>query len=230
MPHHLAHLVGWLIKGLLLVIAATALSGCDIRSSVSSSMRCAFTDIRADLRSPTALVRGQAAECALGQPPQDKAALVPDLLTYLGDTTDYRSYYSGGGIVGFGEAGTRALSVGQIAMRAVQSAQPVEANIEPIVATLILAANRMSSRSYLGLYGDPGTTAVAMKELLKYDFQRAGLGPGVGKVLSRELPKLRNPVLEPDSNLLLDLQALAKGQVLNPYADTARDTKPSTPP
>jgi hypothetical protein len=130
----------------------------------------------------------------------------------------YRSFYSGGGLIGFGEAGQRTLSVALVASRAVQKAKPVEANIEPIVSTLTTAAKAMRSPAYIGTYGDPSTTAVAMLELLKHDFHRAGLGARIAVVIQRELPVLRGTQFAQDPDKLRALLALAGGVAPSPDA------------
>ncbi len=106
-----------LVAILLLVVACITLSGCD----VPQTARCALTNIDAGLHASDAKTLGWAAECALAQSPQAIAALVPALLKHVGDTRVYRVVQYGGGLIGFSEAGPRELSVGQIAMPAVES-------------------------------------------------------------------------------------------------------------
>ena len=149
---------------------------------------------------------------------RSRARHVPKLLGHLGDTRVYRVVQSGGGLIGFGEAGPRELSVGQMAMRAVEEAQPMEANIEPLVKTLVVALNGMKSTEYLGLYGDPATTATSLIQVLNYKYHPAGLGAAVAKVLQRYLPQVHNPVLAKDPWRMADLQSLARGEATTPYA------------
>ena len=102
---------GPLTTSLLVITLAMALSSCDVRKYT----RGALTDIRADLQASDAETLGWAAECALAQSPQALVHHVPALLEHLSDTRVYRVVAFGGGLIGVGEAGPRALSVGQTA-------------------------------------------------------------------------------------------------------------------
>ena len=213
----------------MIVVLGIALGACDVRKST----RCALTNIDTGLRARDAETLGWAAECALAQSPASLASHVPALLKHLGDTRVYRVVQSGGGLIGFGEAGPRELSVGQMAMRAVETAAPTAANIEPIVTTMVAALNAMKSTERLGLYGEPATTATALMQVLAYKYHPAGLGSAVAPVLRAALPQVRNTVITNDAWRMAALEALARGEVRDPYAalqQPAVANNPAPPP
>jgi hypothetical protein len=194
-------------------------------------MRCARTDIKVGLRASDVETLGWAAECALAESPQAAAVHLPALLEHLADTRVYRVVQSGGGLIGFGDAGPRELAVGQMAMRAVQEAAPIAANIVPLVKTLVAALNAMQSTESAGLYGDPGTTATSLIDLLAYRYHPAGHGAAIAEILRHELPHVQNAVLAHDTLRMPSLQALARGEVPDPYAAAMRPpVEASAPP
>ena len=215
-----------LIASLLIIVFGIALGACDVRKST----RCALTNIDAGLRASDAQTLGWAAECDLAQSPESLAPHVPTLLRHLGDTRVYRVVQFGGGLIGFGEAGPRELSVGQVAMRAVETAAPTAANIEPIVKTLVAALNAIKSTEHLGLYGEPATTATSLMQVLAYKYHPAGLGTAVASVLRPALPQVRNTVLTNDAEWLADLEALARGEVRDSYAAVQQPAERNKPP
>ena len=202
------------VASLLIITLGIALGACDARKST----RCALTNIDAGLRSGDAKTLGWAAACALAQPPESLATHVPALLKQLGDRRVYRVGQSGGGLIGFGEAGPRELAVGQVALRAVETAAPTAANIEPIVMTMVAALNAMKSTARLGLYGELATTATALIQVLAYKYLPAGLGSAVASAMRAALPQVRDAVLSNDAWRLAELDALARGEVRAPYA------------
>jgi hypothetical protein len=214
-----------LLNWCLIAASCVLVCGCHARKSV----RCFFADIPANMQSADAATRGKAAECALAKSPASLSTLVPVLLNHLSDQTVYRTYYSGGGLIGFGEAGERSLSVGQVSLQAVRKAAPTKANIEPIVTALIAAANAMQSTEYVGLYGDPSTTAVALTDLLALEFSRAGLVAEVASTLTRQLPRLSNPALTEQTLMMPTLRSLAGGVVPQPYGPSTT-TAANSPP
>jgi hypothetical protein len=211
---HILPAIKRLPRALFLSLIVFSVSSCELKKS----MRCAFTDITHDVQSGNAETRGLALECALSENASEIAPLVPLLLPLFSDATVYRRYYSGGGLIGFGEAGERELVVAQMAIRAVQKAQPIEANIKPLIQTLVKTANIMRSSEYAGLYGDPKTSVVILIQLLEHEFHDAGFGSQVAIELRKQLPQIKNPIFTNDKDLMRSLSALAEGEVYDPYA------------
>jgi hypothetical protein len=208
----------------ILLLLFALVTGC----GVGQSLRCSFTNVDKDLRSADSLRVGEASECLLRSSKMEIAQRLPLLLTHINDVTVYRTVQSGGGI-SFGEAGPRDISVSQVALRAIREAAPIEANLQPIVQTLIVAANAMRSSSYVGEYGDPSTNAVALTELL-IEYHRAGLGPKIASVLQTELPKIVNTAVVNDAYFVLQLRAMSKGELLKGPVDTSSSVRPTILP
>lgn len=218
------------IKHALLTVLLGSMTICNTGCDAKKIIRCAFTDIAVDVKSSDTETRGLAVECALSRDASDIAPLVPSLLPLFNDASVYRRVYSGGGIIGFGEAGERELVVAQIAIRAVQKAKPIEANIKPLIQTLVKTSNIMHSSEYAGLYGDPKTTIIVLIQLLEHEFRDADLGPKVAIELRKQLPAIKNPIVINDMDFMQSLSALAEGKVFDPYSDIANSNSAAKQP
>jgi hypothetical protein len=172
---------------LALVAVSMLLAGCDL----AREARCALGDPAAAMRSGDAAARGQALECLLAKSPEQIEPFVPLLLERVVDGAVYRRVWSGGGLVGFGEAGEREVSVAQVAIAALRKARPEERSVAPIARAMVANAGRMRGADGVGLYGEPGTAALVLADLLTREYRAAGLGPVVDAALARELPGLR---------------------------------------
>lgn len=169
-----------------IAVASLCLAGC----GVSQGARCLLVDPEAGLRSGDAARRGQAAECVLAKSPARIEPLVPLLLERLTDDAVFRRFWSGGGLIGFGSAGEREVSVAQVALAALRKGAPSERNVGPVVRAMVANAARMRGTERIGSYADPGTAAVALAELLTRDYRAAGLGTVLDAALQRELPAI----------------------------------------
>lgn len=180
----------WLRPGALalaLLTTSTLLASCD----VAQGARCALLDADGAMRSGDAATRGQAVECVLAKSPERIGPFVPSLLERLTDGAVYKRFWSGGGLIGFGEAGERQVSVAQVALGALRKSRPDERSVTPIVRAMVANANRMGRVDGVGLYGEPGTAAMALAGLLTREYREAGLGALVDAALERELPGIR---------------------------------------
>lgn len=172
---------------LALLAAALLLAGCD----AAKNARCLLVDPEVALRSGDAAKRGRAAECVLAKSPARIEPFVPLLLERLTDGAVYRRVDSGGGLIGFGTAGEREVSVAQVALAAVRKGRPDERNVAPMVSAMVVNAARLRSVDDVGVYGHPGTAALALAQLLTRDYRAAGLGTALDAALASELPRIR---------------------------------------
>jgi hypothetical protein len=141
-------------------------------------LQCKLTNLSAELtlESPT---RRTAVVCATESTPETLVDVVPQLLALLAD--DSKMTKSDGTVSG------RALG-------ALRKATPNEANVEPIVVSLVSFANRVESRSSKSLeWEGPATeTAKELLELLEKKYAAAGFNQQIPGALAAHAGEINN--------------------------------------
>lgn len=205
------------------LVTLCALLACDSRSSGT----CWLRDIPKSLASADPVERGAAAECVTHIAPDKAARWVPALTRLLGDTTVYRSYEYGGGLIGFGEAGTRTVNVAMPTLRAIERASPRRENIAPLIEALVAAANQVRPKMRgSALYGEPESVAYSLIELLISRYHDAGLQQTLIDTIRAATPRLRNAAFWSDADFARELSDLYDGRVPYPWNGAAAPVEP----
>ncbi len=198
------------------------LSGC----GAGGSIKCALTNVPIGLGSSDAATRGAATECAMHAEPAKIAGWVPVLTKNLGDTTVFREYESGGGLIGFGEAGLKQVNVSMPTRKAIERAAVKRENIAPLVEALVIAANQARPQHRgAALYGEPEDVVDFVIDLLCTRYQDATLRNTLTAAVQAAVPRIRNPAFWANEDFARQISNLYDGRIPYPWDGSASPQK-----
>jgi hypothetical protein len=201
-------------RALAALLGLPLLAGCGLPERIG----CLFVDLPAGLAAASAAERGAAAECAMHADPDALVPLVPALVPLLTDQAVIRRYASGGGLIGFGEAGPRTVIVAMPALRAVERATPARENIAPLVDGLVAAANRTRPQGRgSALHGEPESAALNLIGILSTAYHRAGLRDEVASAVRSRVAGIRNAAFWADADFNREVSDLYDGRTPYPW-------------